>query len=268
MFRVPRFAFRISIIPDNLPFYSFELMNLTNNRRLLTAGSVFMLLVGFTYFAVQFFKQTKVDNLLVNEMQHISSIQSITWKGIEENDMQLNSELPSYKEPRKSTLVDNVDLEVDFPSYSNLENTEPSNKNNSIAKSSIVNVNNELNYSYTQKKSITYASSNQIISSKPNTFISSNNIQPTNSGVQFVANIDNKFQSTSNNLSNSFLANNTLTISTDLSDNNSPMLIDGDTNPSEPGIPVGDGTLILLGFAMAYCSKRKLVKTFVVVFTK
>ena len=56
----------------------------------------------------------------------------------------------------------------------------------------------------------------------------------------------------SKNSSNGFLANNSLSLTTDLSGNNSPMLIDGETNPGDPGIPVGDGTWVFLGLLVGY----------------
>jgi len=64
-----------------------------------------------------------------------------------------------------------------------------------------------------------------------------------------------------NTKSSTFLTNNSLTLSTDLSTNNSPMLVDGGSNPGDPnGVPIGDGKWILLAFVVIYGLKKKLIE--------
>ena len=60
-------------------------------------------------------------------------------------------------------------------------------------------------------------------------------------------------QMVSNNSSESFIANNSLTISNDFTNNTGPKYVDETSMPSDPGvIPIGDAFLPLMLFLMMY----------------
>lgn len=59
-----------------------ERMNYLNINRSITAGPVFLLLVGSICFALQFFQQGEVVNLLSNELKQITSEEKINWQNI------------------------------------------------------------------------------------------------------------------------------------------------------------------------------------------
>ena len=187
----------------------------------------------------------------------------MTWKGVElsneHHTMVLNRNLPSFKDKTQSDLDDIPNSKVEFPTSTTLEKSTPIKNNVSAVKNGDGTIQNGANYIYSQKKSIAiYASEIQSTSNKTNTFQTSN-VQPRSSGIQTVGNFASNSPSFSNTPSNSFLANNTLSISTDLSDNNSPMLINGGSNPGDPGVPVGDGTWVLMMLLGIYLSIKTLL---------
>ena len=246
MFRVSRFAFRVE---------ELELMNYLNSNRLIMASSVFLFLIGSVFFALQFSQQGEVADLLRNEYEHISTSVGRSWMVMQNSDeqsiMAVNANYPSFNTKSDKFAISNS--EVDFPASPNLETLEPIKKRITPANSGSANATNEANYSYVEKKSNKdYASGINNVTNKTSVIQSGNSIGSIVSGVQFDAISDQKSPSISNNSPNSFLANNSLSLTTDLSGNNSPMLIDGETNPGDPGIPVGDGTWVMLVLLVGY----------------
>ena len=232
-------------------------MNLFNHRQLITTGSVVLLLVVFTYFAMRFFKQGEVENLLHNKFKYLTSNQTITLAGMKSSEERLvmaaTYNLPSFKEKRQPYFEGISNFEVDFASNINLETDESNNNSITAPAGEAENTNSGTSYYYVQNKlAATYAAAFQNVSSKTKTFQNSNTVQPFNTGIQTEDYFGNKTPSIKNTSSNSFLANNTLAITSDLSDNNSPMLIGGGSNPGDPGVPVGDGTRVLLVLMVVY----------------
>jgi len=233
-------------------------MKRLNNKRLTKLISVFLLLIGFLYFSIQFTFNGEVDDLLRNEFEYISSIVGKSGMAMYNSDEQtllaLNANYPSFNKKTNNNNFSNS--EVDFPTASNLQTLEASRRKITPINSGSANSKNEVNYSYIEKKLNTdYATGIKNVSNKTSIIQSDNSIHSIGSGVQFDAVSDNKFQSIPNNSNNSFLANNSLSLTTDLSGNNSPMMIDGGSNPGDPGVPVGDGTWALIVMMLAYCSK-------------
>ncbi|MEI8084574.1 MAG: hypothetical protein WCG93_00015 [Paludibacter sp.] len=232
-------------------------MNLLNNNRFLKIISVLLLLGGFTFFAVQFFQHGEIEFLLCKEFGELRSNEALTLNGMESSyEHRMITEttnLPSYKNKKRRIFDDNDNSAIELPFNTNLETEHTSKKTITGTNSQTENSSNSANYNCSQNRSeSTNRSGNQPISSNVTTFEANNNVQSINTGIQYDGNFGSKSQSFSNTSSNSFLANNTLTITSDLSENNSPMLIDGGTNPGDPGIPVGDGTWVLLGLLVGY----------------
>ncbi len=238
-------------------------MKLLNNKRLPKIISVFILLLGLTVFAVQFFQYREIEVLLRNELTQISANEAMTWNGVvlwNENTVPVNNDFPIFNTKTQSGSEVISNTEVDFSLNSNFEKAVTSKSNVSAPKSGVGNNINVANYNFTPKKSVTtYAAAIKNVSNNINTIQSRNAIQHNNSGIQSISVYANS-PSISNTSSNSFLANNSLSLTTDLSNNTSPMLIDGGTNPGDPGIPVGDGVWILLLLSMAYILQKVIVK--------
>ncbi|MEI7504231.1 MAG: hypothetical protein WCG93_11765 [Paludibacter sp.] len=170
-----------------------------------------------------------------------------------------NTELPSYKakQLKKMAEFQGTIQEVDFPILAKHENTNQAAKEDlKVEDKSAINV----SYGHTQAhQPEAYSTDNHAISTQC-LFYQISRIASQISVVALDAGIFRPTsQSASNNSSNSFLANNTLSISTDLSDANSPMLVGGDSNPGDPGIPVGDGTLLMLLMMLTYSLKKSIV---------
>jgi len=243
-----------------------EQMNLLNNKQLPKTITVFLLISGITYFVVQFFRQGEIEDLLRIELTQISANESMTWKRVELSDEEctipLNNILPIFKAKTKFNSECIFNMEVDFSaSNTNFEDITPSKRNITTVKSGDDNTSNFETYSITQKKSaVANISGIQNISAKTSTFQAYNIVQPINNGFQNVANFRSKSLTFSNTSSNSFLANNTLSIATELSDNNSPMMVSGTGNPGDPGVPVGDGMWIMLIMLLSYSFKKCLSK--------
>ena len=236
-------------------------MKRLNNKRLTKLISVFLLLIGFFYFSIQFTFNGEVDDLLRNEFEYISSSVGKSWMAMYNSDEQtllaINANYPSFNKKTNNNNFSNS--EVDFPTAPNLQTLEASRRKITPINNGSANSKNEVNYSYVEKKSKTdYASGIKNVSTKTSTFQAGNSIHSIGSGVQFADVSDSKFQSIPNNSNNSFLANNSLSLTTDLSGNNSPMLIDGGTNPGDPGVPVGDGTWVLIVMMLSYSFKKCL----------
>ncbi|MFZ4726758.1 MAG: hypothetical protein ACOYMD_15090 [Paludibacter sp.] len=240
-------------------------MNLLNNKRLPKIISVFILLVGITVFVVQFSRNGEIEVLLRNALTQISANEALTWNGVavwNEHTMPLNNNLPVFKTRMLSGSEGISNPEVDFPSNSNLEKDAPIKSNISVSKSGVGNNINVANYSFTPKKSVkTYAAVIKNVSNNINT-IQSRNAQSINTGIQTVGSFESNTPTFSHTSSNTFLTNNTLSLTTDLSDNNSPMLIDGGTNPGDPGIPVGDGVWELLLFSIIFALQKVIVEKY------
>jgi len=223
-------------------------------------GTVFLVLTVLLYLGVQFFLQGEVADLPRNEFEHISSAEATSWTGFEslDNDyfMVANNHFPSFRKKTQLIFDRNTNSQVDFPNSTKLEFVEKSGKN-------IPSENSGFEFRAANGSEIRAANGSANLSSNPVsiTFQSTNIISKTNnpiiSGIQSPIPF-RTFQSFSNTSSNSFLANNSLSLTTDLSANNSPMLIDGETNPGDPGVPVGDGEFILIGCLLVYGMVLKL----------
>ncbi|MEI7502947.1 MAG: hypothetical protein WCJ61_06655 [Paludibacter sp.] len=239
-------------------------MKVLNYKRLHITISVFLLLTSFIYFAFLFFQQGEIDVLLRNELKQISANEAMSWKGLELSDeqrtMPAHNDLPSFKNKTQYGLGDISNSEVDFHNYSNLEKAAPNGSNVLAVKNVDGTTSNVANYSYAQKKSAAnYISAYQNVSNETHTFQSRNTSQPINHGIQSVANFASNSPTIPNTSTNAFLANNSLSLTTDLSNNSTSMLIGGDSNPGDPGVPVGDGTWILLIMMLAYSFKKSIV---------
>ncbi|MEI7505103.1 MAG: hypothetical protein WCJ61_17650 [Paludibacter sp.] len=232
-------------------------MTLLNNKQLPKMITVFLLISGLTYFVVQFFRQGKIEDLLRNELKQITANEAMTWKGGELSDerlaLHLNNNLPSFKNIKQPYFDGISNSDVDFPDNSNLEKNASTKSNVSAVKSDLGNYSNVTNYSFAQKKStVTYASDSKDVSSTINTFQNNNTAQLINTRIQAVGNFASNSPSFSKTSFNTFLANNKLSITTDLSENHSTMLVGGDSNPGDPGVPVGDGTWVLIILLAGY----------------
>ena len=217
-------------------------------------GTVFLVLTVLLYLGVQFFQQGEVADLPRNEFEHKSSAEATSWTGFEslDNDyfMVANNQFPSFRKKTQLMFDRNINSGIDFPNSAKLEVVEKIGKN-------IPSDNSGFEFRAANGSEILAGNGSATVSSNlvSISFQATNIISKTNnpniSGIQAPITFGT-FQSFSNTSFNSFLANNTLSLTTDLSGNNSPMLIDGGTNPGEPGVPLGDGTWVLLGLLMVY----------------
>lgn len=229
-------------------------MNLLNNKQL--TGTVFLLAV-LMCFVVQYLKQGEVEELLRNELHHFTTNEAPTFSKIPNSNESLKiavgNHLPTFKHTSQSKVDEIANSQVDFPANQELENIETNKKNITEVTTGVKNANNASTYSYTQQKDEeTYNAGIKYVSSKSSTFKTNNNSQSNNNGIGAVSNLENTSSSFSNTSSSEFLANNSLSLTTNLSDNYSPMMIDGGTNPGDPGVPLGDGTWVLLGLVVGY----------------
>lgn len=223
-------------------------MNLLNNRRIIVLSTVFLMIIFFT---VQFFQMKEVEVLLRNELENISLFETTNWKVGYSSEEQLiidaNKNLPTFRKKSQSNSRGTSNSEVGFPGIVNLETIEPTKKNTPVAKREVENTICEAIYSYAQQNhAASYSTSSQNNSNKTSTIQPNNAVSFGNTGIQSVAYLGAKTPAILNTTSNSFLANNSLSLSTDLSANNSPMMIDGESNPGNPGVPVGDGMEVLM----------------------
>lgn len=161
--------------------------------------------------------------------------------------------LPSYKKKNFNASNEISSAEANFTASTYVA-TEV-HKTNSPIKSNSDNTKPIYSYIYNQISATSYASNTRIVFPTTNESHSGTNINPKSNEIQSIGIFADKNQTITNNSNNSFLANNTLSITTDLSDNNSPMMIDGGSNPGDPGVPVGDGTWVLLIMMMVYSFK-------------
>ena len=163
-----------------------------------------------------------------------------------------NNNFPSYKDKRHLNLVGFTSSEVGIPVNSKTS-VEKQNKRYFEIRSVDDNVNIEASYRYNEQKGLeTFASNIQYISLLKNTFQARKGENITNDGIQLVGYIGTENQSISSTSSNSFLANNKLSITTDLLHNDSPMMVGGGSNPGDPGVPVGEGMWIMLIMLLIY----------------
>ena len=162
------------------------------------------------------------------------------------------SNIPSYKKG-KSNLSDELSTnEIDFKAAS-YSTSGASNRKQLVEKNAVENSpTSYINYNYRQPQTASKSANIHAISSAKVTFQTSNTAYHVSNNLQSEGVYGATNSRTSNPGSNSFLANNTLSITTDLSENNSPMLIDGESNPGEVGMPVGDGVWVLLGLLVGY----------------
>lgn len=220
-------------------------------------STAFLLLAGSLYFSLQFFKQGEVEDLLRSELNQFTIYQMPTFSKIPNSDESLKiaagNDFPTFKHTSLSNEDKIAISQVYFPANKDLENIETNKNTIAELTPEVKNTNNASTYSYAQQKDEqTYNSGIKYVPSKPSTFKTNNNSQSNNNGIGAVSNLENTSPSFSNTFSTGFLANNSLSLTTDLSDNNSPMMIDGGSNPGDPGIPVGNGTMTLLFFLTTF----------------
>jgi hypothetical protein len=194
------------------------------------------------------------DNILNNYFDDNSSSQINQFKAISSRKQQsfiavLNKNSLEFKVVKSYNSNLSSNLEVDFPTMTNPETAT----HNRIQNSNTNSMKNEVMYSYNQTKTSPVNTSKiQFTSTKTNDYSSSKPVFSNITGDQLEGNFRGKSQSNSNNVLNAFSSNNTLSLTTDLSDNTSPMMIDGGTNPGDPGVPVGDGTWVMLFWVGIY----------------
>jgi hypothetical protein len=240
-------------------------MKSLTSKRLIMAGSVFLLLVGSVFFALHFSQKGDNTNLLRNESNQLADNLAPTFRSMQSSEEQLinaaNKNLPTFKSTSQTKVDETANLKVDFSANKDLEVTEPSKKVITHVTNYLDINNNDASNNYAQQMEIeTYKVSQHSFSAKPISFQTKHS---NDGGVQF-ANISyNTSLSISNTSSTRFLANNSLSLTTDLSGNNSPKMINGETNPGDPGIPVGDGLWVLMallvGYGMVLCCVKSKV---------
>jgi len=217
---------------------------------LVLGGAAFILLPQSAANALLFGKLDKLYNDL-----NISSF---------DKSKQVNSyfslsdfRFPSYKMKNNIASYETSIVVGDFTA-STYSASEVQNTNNCTIKSNSENNTKPMFfYSYNQQESTTNNSLNaRIVLPVTDESHSVTTINSNYNEIQSIGIFGDKTQSVKNNSSNSFLANNTLTITTELSDNNSPMMVGGGSNPGDPGVPVGDGTYILLIMILVYSLKK------------
>ena len=196
------------------------------------------------------------DNILNNYFDYNSSTQTNQFKTMNSRQQQgfiavSNINISNYKGVISSISNVSSNLEVDFPTMTNSEATTHNRIQNSNS------TKNEVSYSYNQTKTSQVNASNiQFGTNKTNDYSSTKKVFSNNIGNQLEGSFGGKNQSNSNNISNAFSSNNTLSLTTDLLGNNSPMMVSGSGNPGDPGVPVGDGMWIMLALAGAYSVSR------------
>lgn len=108
-------------------------------------------------------------------------------------------------------------------------------------------------YNYSQRSTATSNSSNtRVALSTTNESHSVTKINTINNELQSVDLFGNNTRNVNPNSNNSFLSNNYHSITTDLSENNSLMMVGGGTTPGDPGVPVGDGMLLFFFLEYIY----------------
>jgi len=223
---------------------------LTVAAMLALGGGVFILLPQSAANASLFGQLDK----LYNDLNVFSSD-----KSTQENSYSSLSDFkfPSYKLKKSIASYETSIVEDDFTA-STYSASEVQNKTKCTIKSNYENNTKPMFfYSYNQQESTTNNSSNnRIVLPATNESHSGTTINSNHNEIQSIGIFVDKTQSVKNISSNSFLANNTLTITTELSDNYSPMMVGGGSNPGDPGVPVGDGTWILLIMMLVYSLKK------------
>ena len=198
------------------------------------------------------------DNILNNYFEYNTSSQTNQFKTMNSRQQQgfiavSNINLSNYKAVKSTCLNGSSNSEVDFPTMTSSEATT----HNKIQNSNGNSTKDEASYSYNQTKTSQLNASNiQFESTKTNINSSNKTSSSNNVGNQLEGNFGGNNQTNANNVSNAFSSNNTLSLTTDLSGNNSPMLIGGGSNPGDPGVPVGDGTWIMLIMLLSYSFKK------------
>ena len=162
------------------------------------------------------------------------------------------SNIPSYKKGKNTQYEEPSTREIDFKAAS-FSTSGASKRKQLVVKNAFENSpTSYINYNYRQPQTASKSANIHAISSAKVTFQTSNTAYHVSNNLQSEGVYGATNSRTSNPGSNSFLANNTLSLTTDLTENNSPMLIDGNSNPGEVGVPVGDGVWVLLGLLVGY----------------
>jgi hypothetical protein len=233
-------------------------MNELSNKQLMLTLAV-MLVLGSAVFILlsqsaknaTFFGQ---HDKIYNDLNVFSSDKSTP-----ENSYSSQSDFrfPSYKMKNSIASYETSSEVVDF-NANTYAASKVQNKTKSTIKSNYQNNTNPI-YSYShnrQGSAINFSSNVRKVLPTTNESHSGNTLKLNFNEIQSIGIFGDKTKSVSNNYNNSFIALNTLSITTELSENNSPMMIGGGSNPGDPAVPVGDGTLILLIMALVFSLKK------------
>lgn len=184
-------------------------------------------------------------NLTNHDIPYImqSSLDSKNFMTVSDHD------LPSYKLKISSNVFSN--LEVDFSSFTYLD-VDKQSKFNNIDKGFEDSKSNNFYKFKSEKSNQNHWLNSNIFFYLQNVSQNENEDNQTTNGIQLGEMITGQFLSSSNPTMNSFLANNTMVITNDMSDFNSPMHVGGGSNPGDPGVPIGDGTYVLTCLIVLY----------------
>ena len=231
---------------------------------LLSAILIFTLLCGYGMLQL---KENSAHNMIFNLTAEDASYLSLfkensqyNYKAYSHNPLVTSSaNLPQYSVKKQFDNKDNSSEKTDFPVINAAVEAEKVLLNKNVANGP-TKVKNNYTYTYNQAEQHKVNTYTYQINSKNTEKLSamhqtSSSSNQTFTGVEFPSSV----HPITNNNTNSFLANNSLTITTDLSGNNSAMLVDGESDPGSPGIPVGDGIWILLSLLGMY-GFRKILK--------
>lgn len=168
----------------------------------------------------------------------------------------LASNLPSYKGKRDTNSDAESSFTMNLPIIK-ISAADVYIKADYLTTSDVDNSNLKVSCKYNKTlHRVDYVTSIQSFSNLKYTLQSNKSSNQSSNEIQSAGIFEDKTQSVFSPKTKSFLTNNTLTISTDLSENNSPKLVVITSNPGDPGIPIGDGIWILLAFAGLFASNR------------
>jgi hypothetical protein len=223
-------------------------MNTLSKNQLILTITVLLVLgaVVFILLPKPVRQGTLLGHQLDNIYNNLNSFCKVNQTNEENYSTLQPSNIPSFKNNKSNKSEILLTQEVNFTAnnYPTTEFQTQKQKVNSQAVESSTSPTLSYNYSKTQNTS-NYSSGIHAVSSQENALQTSKTAFPVDKGLQPLNVFEAKNQYVNKNSPNTFLAINSLTITTDLSDNNSAMLIGGDTSPGDPGIPVGDGFWIL-----------------------
>ena len=224
---------------------------MTSNKYLkqIVAVSLVLLIASIVILKV---RTSEYDSFLSDDFQRNSQFNSPNSTLFSSTSNFSETKLPRYKGRKYESADVELSSNIDFPTLKKSTDDELNKHTDENARVEVYRRNNDdYKYSLAQHNS-NYSSENQSVISQKNSFSTNKSIIPTNNMILSGSILGVRTQPISNTSSNSFLANNTLSFSTDISDNNSPMLVGGDSNPGDPAVPVGDGIWLLMSLLVAY----------------